>query len=372
MALPPQVADPQRYTTVTGEANVNVATVTGASAFATLGVDNAFTMDRFRKGAAMKVTAHSEERLEFEMKGVDLSVANALRRIMIAEVPTVAIENVLVRNNTSVIQDEVLAHRLGLVPIFCDPTWLEWRDDPPDATEKNTVVFRLVVECTVDEYNKVHNDKVYTSALEWLPNGSELGGLTGEAKEYTNFKQNQRDFLKSRGWSEERDGPLRPVQTDILLCKLRPKQRIELEAHCVIGVGKDHAKFSPVATAWYRLYPSLHISERDPVEGEDAKVLVDEVNRACGADCGYVTIDRGAARVVGDVRDDFKAHELFRQLGSEGSGSRFERKLSVKKDKELIIFTVETAGQLAPRRIVKTAIDILRKKANALFIEEDG
>ncbi len=64
--------------------------------------------------------AQSDLDMEFDLIGVDASVANALRRIMISEVPTMAIENVYMYNNTSVMHDEILAHRLGLIPIFAD------------------------------------------------------------------------------------------------------------------------------------------------------------------------------------------------------------------------------------------------------------
>jgi len=66
--------------------------------------------------------------MEFDLVGVDASIANALRRILIAEVPTMAIENVYVFQNTSVIQDEVLAHRLGLIPIKADPGKFGWQN----------------------------------------------------------------------------------------------------------------------------------------------------------------------------------------------------------------------------------------------------
>ena len=47
------------------------------------------------------------------------------------------------------------------------------------------------------------------------------------------------------------------MHDDILLARLKPGQEIELEAVCVKGFGKDHAKFSPVGTAWYRLVPEV-------------------------------------------------------------------------------------------------------------------
>lgn len=65
---------------------------------------------------------------------------------------------------------------------------------------------------------------------------------------------------------------VRPIHDDILIAKLRPGQAIELEAHGRRGIGKDHAKFSPVATASYRLMPKIELLH--PVYDELADELV--------------------------------------------------------------------------------------------------
>jgi DNA-directed RNA polymerase I and III subunit RPAC1 len=79
----------------------------------------------------IKKNVHDE--LVLDLVGVDAPIANAIRRVCIAEVtlyciiyssnkvPTMAIEDVWIYDNTSIIQDEVLAHRLGLIPIKADP-----------------------------------------------------------------------------------------------------------------------------------------------------------------------------------------------------------------------------------------------------------
>lgn len=231
--------------------------------------------------------------LVFEMIGVDASFANALRRILLSEVPTVAIESVFMSNNTCLVHDEVLSHRLGLIPIDADPRYLEKRGPNDEATDHNTLVFRLGVSCTKPNEKRGHakrgdDDEEMSDGVEAMDelvdgDDAELVEAATEASTTRPYRFPQdrpytkHVYSKDLEWmphndQEERLGEVRPVHDDILIAKLRPGQCIDLEAHAIVGVGKDHAKFSPVATAGYRLMPRVTLKK--PVYDEVAEELV--------------------------------------------------------------------------------------------------
>uniref|UniRef100_A0A8D2GMG7 DNA-directed RNA polymerases I and III subunit RPAC1 n=1 Tax=Theropithecus gelada TaxID=9565 RepID=A0A8D2GMG7_THEGE len=190
------------------------------------GYDDAWDQDRFEKNFRVDVVHMDENSLEFDMVGIDAAIANAFRRILLAEVPTMAVEKVLVYNNTSIVQDEILAHRLGLIPIHADPRLFEYRNQgDEDGTEIDTLQFRLQVRCTRNPHaakdssdpNELYvNHKVYTRHMIWIPLG------------------NQADLFP--------EGTIRPVHDDILIAQLRPGQEIDLLMHCVKGIGKKVAR----------------------------------------------------------------------------------------------------------------------------------
>lgn len=270
-----------------------------------------------------------------------LQVANALRRVMIAEVPTVAIEHVYIVNNTSIIQDEVLSHRLGLIPLAVDPRLLEWKGEHDEANEKNTIILKLHVTCERLADGSMENDNVYSSQLTWLSGGSELPVETK-----TVFSKDQSEIFP---------GGVRPVHEDILIAKMRPGQTIELECHCIKGVGEEHAKWSPVATAWYKLYPEV-VLLRKPPKGVLEK-LVSELP-------GLLSISDAGEGVVDDAINHEKLLEKVRRLSGEEDFSDY---IQLRKRKDRFLFTIESTGAYKPHEIFQEAIKRLESKCDKVL-----
>ena len=115
-------------------------------------------LQRLRSSLRFDIISCTEEALEFDIINVDCVLVNTLRRLLMAEVPTVAVEKVLAYQNSSLLPDEVLAHRLGLLPLAVDPRLLkplngESADACPDSENlaqldpASVVVFDLKARC---------------------------------------------------------------------------------------------------------------------------------------------------------------------------------------------------------------------------------
>lgn len=320
--------------------------------------------------------------LVFEMIGCDTSFANALRRILLAEVPTVAIENVYMWNNTSIIHDEVLAHRLGLIPLDVDARLFDPFEEGDEANDRNTLVFQLQVKCpsrpkaaatgrpggggdggggedaslTETERSVLRNTEL--DAAAWA--AAKKQAIETPGRPYTLHVYSKDLVWMPQGDQDGRfpDG-IRPVHGDILVAKLRPGQEIELEAHAQRGTGRDHAKYSPVATACYRLYTDVELVE--PVYDEDAEELV-HLYEPGVFELVEAASDRGR-RVEARVCNPY-ACTMSRNYMRNPSLAKAVKMTRIPNH---FIFSVESVGMHKPAVLVAESLRILQEKCTSLI-----
>src|SRR5467141_367455 len=165
----------------------------------------------------IKFLSKEQDTLRFVLSGVKPAFANALRRIMLSEVPVMAIDDVMILENNSVMYDEILAHRLGLIPITTD---LESYNLPEECTCKSELgcsKCRASLSLEIEASDPV--EVVYTSNLK--PENPEV----------------------------------KPVSDKVPIVKLAQGQRIKLEAYARLGRGRDHAKWQPASACTYSYDP---------------------------------------------------------------------------------------------------------------------
>ena len=92
----------------------------------------------------IEIREMSDREAKLLIEGVNPYFVNALRRTLLSEVPKLAIDKVTFYDNTSALFDEILAHRIGLIPIPTDPSTLN-RKGEVDAEGKPTYVVRYTL-----------------------------------------------------------------------------------------------------------------------------------------------------------------------------------------------------------------------------------
>ena len=167
-------------------------------------------VDTFRTRAPnIDIQKLTKEKMKFTLTGVDSSIANSLRRAMIAEVPTMAIDLVQIQINTSSLHDEFLAHRLGLIPLVSEG--IDEYEFP-----RNCKCSGYCQYCAVQFRLKVKNTE---------------GGILDVTS--TDLKRVSQQASEVR--AADIDGP-------ILLLKLKKNQEIDITCNARKGIGKEHAK----------------------------------------------------------------------------------------------------------------------------------
>ncbi len=153
----------------------------------------------------LKILEKSTDSVKIQLQGVSLAYANAIRRIALSEVPVMAIDEIVILENSSIIYDELLAHRLGLIPLKTD---LSRYVLPKDCDCGNPLG---CLKCRV---------------LLVLDSGA---------------KESVKEILSGELISE--DEAIIPVRSDIPIVKVAPGHKVKLEAYARLGTGKEHAKW---------------------------------------------------------------------------------------------------------------------------------
>ena len=166
----------------------------------------------------MEITllAKKDDKLTLVIEGIDNVMANTLRRLMLAEVPVLAVEDVEFHKNGSALYDEILAHRIGLIPLKTD-----------------LKSYNLKEEC------KCKGEGCALCQVEFSLDAT--GPCTVYAAE-----------MKCK------DPAIKPVYDNMPIVKLIKGQKLKFDAVAVLGKGKTHMKFAP-GWFYYQQYPEIKI-----------------------------------------------------------------------------------------------------------------
>ena len=226
----------------------------------------------------------TKDKISFLVKGINNTIANTVRRSVL-EIPTLAIDLVEFYKNDSALYDEILAHRLGLIPLKTTKTFVE--------REKCTCKGKGCLKCTASLKLKAK----------------------GPAMVYAKD-------IKARGI--EIPYPDMPI---VLLAK---DQELEFSAQARLGKGKEHAKFTP-GLVWFNSYPLIKIEgclncqecvdicPRKAISIKDKKITIDPLKcDLCGA-CVEFSKDKEKCSIkINPSEEDFIFYiESFGQLNPQ-------------------------------------------------------
>mmetsp|Transcript_31114 Transcript_31114/g.88869 ORF Transcript_31114/g.88869 Transcript_31114/m.88869 type:complete len:357 (+) Transcript_31114:179-1249(+) len=292
----------------------------------------------------IKVTLATPELVKFELTDTDVSVANSIRRIILAEVPSMAIEIVNIVENESVLFDEFIAHRMGLLPLSAHYVG----DIPPDFGRgmgfneyKDCNCFDGCGYCTVE---------------------FELDAFNPEDRvmNVTHFDMTETKKYQREDWPESkevkplphRDASI-PEEDDrrengVIIVKLKKDQHIKMVCQARKGIPKYHAKWMPVATALYQFQPRIDLKQEDC----ESLSLDDKIDFIQSCPRKVFDLDAEDKVYVKGLMDCIFCDECVAKAKVYGK----REMVKIKMDPNKFYFTVEAVTPGGPR----SAIDVVR------------
>lgn len=259
-------------------------------------------------------------RVRLLVKDAPLALVNAVRRIALSEVPVMAVDEVIFLENNTAMYDEIIAHRLGLVPLTSERALEKYR--PPEEC----------AECTDCE-------DCFVSL-------------------YLDIAAEDQPVIVYSGDLKSTDPDVQPVYENMPLIYLAPGQRVSLEARARLGRGKEHAKWSAATIAAHKYLPVIRFdftrASRETVE--ECIECIEGASREIARKLREMK--RGEYQVLEDVNTS-----LYHYC----SRTACKDVLEIEYRDDSFILTIESTGALPPKRILTEALRILEEKSRSLL-----
>ena len=267
----------------------------------------------------VKVIEKDEKEIQLLFQGYPVVLVNALRRLSLSDVPTLAVDFIYVYDNSSSVFDEILAHRFGLIVLDSEDalTKLKPPEECKDANEEDESCYvKLVLDTGVSEKEK--QGRFVTAS---------------EIKVNSNFT--------------------RILYPETPLLYLIPGQRIHAVAYARLGRGREHAKWSPATIAVVQYVPRVKYNGKD---------VSDKCLRCLEAYPELVRkLESGEEGVI----------EFDRRINTSGlvycADTECGKAVRVEYDESRLILAIESTGSLKPERIVLESVKALEARARALI-----
>lgn len=279
-----------------------------------------------------------KDQIKFILHNADLSVANALRRIIIAEVPTMAIEFVNVKVNTSVMNDEYIAQRLGLIPLTSSNI-----DQFNYPHEGGTDSIAMNVVTSVKYTLRVRNDG--TEPIEVTSQH-----LKPDEENETEDQKSVKPVVYTNNNGEQRH---------VLIMKLAENQELDLDCIAQKGQGKLHSKWSPVSLCNMQYEPKIDINytKMAYLNSTQKKQFVESCPKkvySYNSKSGQVEIENASACIFCEECTK-TAHEM-----------QAPELVKISHTQNKFLFTVESNGSLKPDEIIDSALSQLQQKLDTV------